>query len=513
MLYSRAMKQSQKNYQSLFKLSREFHLLASIDQVLGWDQETYMPEGGSAFRGEQIELLSGLIHKARTSKAFTKALGKLVDLDTGNVIADGLEQRQTAALREWWRDWKRDNALPAKFVKDFSKLISQSLSVWRKAKNESNYHIFAPYLDRIVTMSRQKADYLGWKEHPYDALVNLYEHDITTKEIEVLFKALQKPICQLLEKIIAKKQVDSSFLHGHFSTNKQLEFGNIILNNMGFDFNSGRVDISSHPFSSTFHQTDSRITTRIHPDCLISHLLVILHEGGHALYDKGLPIEDFGSPLCEPISLGMHECQSRFWETRIGQSKPFWKHYLPLLKEAFPSKLDSVNLDTFYRGVNLVEPSFIRVDADEVTYPLHVLLRFEMERDLIEGKLPIRDIPEMWNAKMVQLLGIKPKNDQTGCLQDVHWAMGGFGYFPSYTLGTLYASHLFVGFEKDNPEWDKQIAKGDLAFVRDWLKQNVHGYGRQYSSLELLKKITGKPLKADAFIEYLQNKYSEIYLL
>lgn len=508
-----SMKSLKKDYQSLFNRSREIRLLTSIDYVLGWDQETYMPEGGSAFRGEQIEFLTGLIHKARTSKGFSAALGKLIDLESGKPVEGDLNPKQKAAVKAWWRDWKRDTALPAKFVKDFAKLTSESLLVWRKAKIDNNFPLFAPYLKRIVEMSRRKADYLGWKDHPYDALVNLYEHDVTTKQIDTLFKALEKPIRGLLDKITAAKQVDDSFLTGHFSVDKQIEVGNQILKSMGFDFKNGRVDISSHPFSSTFHPTDSRITTRIHPTSLLSHLLVILHEGGHSLYDMGLPLEEFGSPLGEPISLGMHECQSRFWETRIGQSKPFWKHYLPLLQETFPKKFEDVTVEQLYKGVNKVEPSFIRVDADEVTYPLHVILRFQMEKDLIEGTMNVNDVPRIWNDKMQTLLGVTPPDDRLGCLQDIHWAMGGFGYFPTYALGTLYASHLFLAFERDHPDWEKRIAKGDLLFIRQWLLEQVHQHGRRYSSLELLKKINGKELKADAFINYLDNKYAEIYRL
>lgn len=507
------MNQSQKDYQSLFKRSREAYLLTSIDHVLGWDQETYMPEGGADFRGEQLELLSGLIHKARTSSGYTSSLSKLIDLETGKPKHTGLTDRQAASVQEWWRDWKRDTALPAPFVKEFAKLVSQSLSIWRKAKDENNFSIFAPFLDRIITMSRKKADYLGWKEHPYDALINLYEHDISTKQIDTLFKAIQKPIRELLDKIKAAEQVDVSFVHGTFSTAKQMEVGNRILQDMGFEFTNGRVDISSHPFSSTFHPTDSRITSRIDESALLNHLLVVLHEGGHSLYDMNLPKEDWGSPLAEAISLGMHECQSRFWETRIGQSKPFWVHYLPLLKKEFPQAFDTVTPDAFYRAVNQVVPSFIRVDADEVTYPLHVVLRFEMERDLIAGKLTTRDIPEAWNGKMQELLGITPPNNKMGCLQDIHWAMGGFGYFPTYALGTLYASHLFDGFERDNPDWEKRVSHGELGFIKEWLKSSVHQYGRQYSSLQLLKNINGKQLTADAFIQYLQNKYNKIYRL
>jgi carboxypeptidase Taq len=282
---------------------------------------------------------------------------------------------------------------------------------------------------------------------------------------------------------------------------------------MGFDFNQGRLDQSSHPFSSSPHPTDNRITTRFHATSLLSCISVILHEGGHALYEKGLPVEQYGTPLGSAISLGMHESQSRWWETRIGQNKSFWTHYLPKLQKYFPNDLKNVKLDPFYRAINKVEPSLIRVEADEVTYPLHVILRFEMEKALIEGSLKVRDIPEAWNSKMQELIGVTPATNSEGCLQDIHWAMGGFGYFPTYTLGNLYAAHLFEAFAKAHPDWEKQIASGNLMFITNWLHENIHQHGRRYTSQELLKKVTGKAFTADAYIKYLNSKYKDIYNL
>ena len=348
---------------------------------------------------------------------------------------------------------------------------------------------------------------MGYSAHPYDALLDDYEPGITTAEIASLFSRLQKRITSLV-KTLAKKPVDDTFLHGTFDPAKQIAFGKIILHDMGYSMENGRLDLSSHPFSSSCHPTDSRITTRIHPTSLISNISVILHEGGHSLYEMNLPAEDYGSPLCEAISLGMHESQSRFWETRIGQSKAFWKHYLPLLQKTFKGKLDKVSLDQFFKAVNKVEPSMIRVEADEVTYSLHVIIRFELEKALIEGTLAIRDLPEAWRGKMKEYLGIIPKNDAEGCLQDIHWSMGAFGYFPTYTLGNLYAAHLFEGFEKDHPQWEKRVEKGDLLFIKDWLGDNVHRYGRQYGSKELLKKATGKEFSEKAYVNYLERKYA-----
>lgn len=502
-----------KDYQKVHEISRYAQTLGGIGSLLGWDQETYMPPDGAEIRGEQLKTLAGLVHREKTSKKFANALSKLIDLKSGKIIAKDLKPEQQAAARMWRRDYNHDTALPHKFVEQFAKLSSQSQLVWRDAKNQDAFHRFAPFLDKIVAMCRKKADYLGYENHPYDALIDLYEPEMSTQEIKSLFGKLRTHVTALLKKIMASKQVDDSFLFGKFEQEKQLKFGRKLLADMGYDMNKGRLDLSTHPFSSACHPTDSRVTTRIHPSSLISNISVVLHEGGHGLYEMGLPAEHYGSPLCEAISYGVHESQSRWWETRIGQSKPFWQHYLPLLQKAFKGKLDSVKLDALYRAINKVEPSFIRVEADEVTYTLHVILRFELEVALMEGSLKVREVPEAWRAKMKELLQIVPKTDREGCLQDVHWSMGGLGYFPTYTLGNLYAAHLFKGFEKAHPDWEKRIASGDLLVCKDWLHNNVYQYGRRYTAHELLKKATGAPFSADAYIDYISNKYRDIYKL
>lgn len=507
------MNNSQKDYKKLHEISRYAKTLGGISSLLEWDHETYMPPGAADIRAEQLKVLAGLIHKERTSKKFATALGKLMDVKTGKISAKNLKDEQKAALKQWRRDYLHDNALPQTFVKDFAQLASKAQLVWRSAKNENDFNLFAPYLEKIVTMSRKKADYLGYQDNPYDALLDLYEPEATFKDIKTEFTNLKKNITALLKKIMSAKQIDDTFLQGTFDHDKQLKFGHLILDAMGYDKTHGRLDISTHPFSSSCHPTDSRITTRIHPTSLISNISVILHEGGHSLYEMGLPTEEYGSPLGEAISLGVHESQSRWWETRIGQSKAFWQYYLPLLKKEFKGPLEKIELDSFYKGINKVEPSFIRVEADEVTYPLHVILRFELEAALIEGSLRVKDIPEAWNAKMKELLGITPKNNAEGCLQDVHWSMGGLGYFPTYTLGNMYAAHLFMPFEKAHPDWQKRVVKGELRFIKDWLHTNVYQHGRRYTSKELLNLATGKPFSADAYIDYLNKKYTDVYKL
>jgi len=507
------MTAAEKDYQKILKHSHHARVLIGISHLLDWDQETYMPSSGAAIRAIQLETLAGLIHDQKTGKKFKSLLEKLIDIPTGKIIAEGLPSAKEAALREWRRDYLQEIALPKKFVKEFAKLSSQAVLAWREAKKENSFTKFSPFLEKIIAMSKKKADYIGYKDHPYDALLDHYEPNTTTKEVTAIFSDLKKPIVKLLQNISNAKQVDDHFLHGNFSHDKQLEIAHVILKDMGYSPERGRLDISAHPFSSASHPSDSRITTRFHKTSIISCISVILHEAGHALYEMGLPAEHYGSPLGDAISLGMHESQSRWWETRIGQSKAFWKHYLPLLKEKFKGVFDKIELGAFYKAVNKVEPSYIRVDADEVTYPLHVILRFEIEKALIEGSLKVRDLPDAWNAKMQSLLGITPRNNAEGCLQDIHWAMGGFGYFPTYTLGNIYASQLFEPFAKKHPEWEKRVSEGDLGFINDWLGKTVHQYGKQFTSHEILKLATGKDFSINPYVSYLEEKYKEIYEL
>lgn len=506
------MTEAQDDYKRLHKLSRQTDLLSGIGSLLGWDQETYMPEEAAPIRGEQLQVIASLVHEGQVGRPFVKALSRLVDIKSGKVIAKGLTVPQKAALREWHRDYVKESALPAKFVEEFALLTSQALEVWRSARKDNAYQRFAPFLERIVDMSRRKADYYGYEEHPYDALLDAYEPGMTTACVSKLFGEIRPTVVELLQNIQSKKQVDHGFLHGKFSEKKQIEFAHQLLEALDFNMKRGRLDFSTHPFSSACHPTDSRITTRLHPKSLMSGISVIMHEAGHGMYEMGLPTEYYGSPLGHSVSLGVHESQSRWWETRIGQSKPFWKHFLPKLRKLFPGKLDGIPLQKFYKGLNKVEPTLIRVDADEVTYPLHVILRFEIEQQLIEGTLSVRDVPEAWNALMESLLGIKPPSNAEGCLQDIHWSMGGFGYFPTYTLGNIYAAQLFETFEKEQPDWGKQLAQGDLLTTKQWLHDHIFQHGRQYPPQQLLKKVTGKVLSADPYKKYLVKKYADIYL-
>ncbi len=469
-----------------------------------------MPKQGNVVRADQLEMMASLAHKERIGKTFQKALSKLIDLETGTVLAKDLTMEQKAALREWRRDFLKAIALPNTFVKQFARQSSEAIVAWAEAKKVDRFADFAPYLERIIDLCRQKVDYLGFKEHPYDALLDCFEPGAKTAEIDALFSKLKKSLKTLLGQIVASKQVDDSFLHGKFPAEKQLAFGREILAAMGYDQEKGRLDLSNHPFSMSIHPSDSRVTTRIHRTSLFDSISAVLHEGGHSLYEMGLLPEYYGSPLCEAVSLGIHESQSRLWETRIGQSKPFWKYFLPSLKAQF-KQLEPVTLDPFYRAINRVSPTFIRVEADEVTYSLHVIIRFELEKQLIEGTLHVSELPEAWNSLMQTYLGITPSTDREGCLQDIHWSMGAFGYFPTYTLGNLYASHFFKAFEKDFPDWEKRVEAGELLFLREWLRTHIHQHGKIFSAKELLKRIDRETLSEKPYLNYLTDKYQAIY--
>ncbi|OGN54680.1 MAG: carboxypeptidase [Chlamydiae bacterium GWC2_50_10] len=500
-------------YQKIFESARKAKVLDSIKGLLHWDQETYMPLRGIDLRAEETALMAHLVHREMTSKKFGRALSQLVDLETGECFDDSLSFEKRAALREWRRDYLHEVRLPPSFVKLFAKTTALAQQVWQRAKEKSDFKLFAPHLEKIVSLCRQKADYLSFNEHPYDALLDLYEPEMTTHQITSLFGSLHIHLTALLKKISGCGQPPSEFLHQEYEPKRQLEVGKMLLKAMGLESDSSRIDLSAHPFCLSLSPHDLRLTTRIHPENLSSNLFSVLHEGGHALYEKNLPAEHFGSPLCEGVSLGVHESQSRFWEVFIGHSHPFWEHCFPLLQREFPETLSAVSLDDFFKAINTVAPSCIRIEADEVTYCQHILLRFEMEKALLEGNLKVRDIPEVWNEKMRAYLGISPSTDDRGCLQDIHWSLGALGYFPTYALGNLYAAQLFQAFETAFPHWKEEVKRGALGFISSWLQDKVHKWGRQYPPARLIQQASGQPLSTEPFLSYLKKKYSSLYHL
>ncbi|MCB1109184.1 MAG: carboxypeptidase M32 [Chlamydiia bacterium] len=480
-------------------------ILHSIEGLLSWDQETHMPKGAIGARSVQKEYIAGLCHKEQTSLKFERALSKLIDLDSGNILIEELSPAEKAAAREWRRDFLKNHKLPGRFVERFCKVCSEATHAWSAAKDNDDFNSFEPHLTTIMEMAKERADHLGYKNHPYDALLDEYEPDATSAQIDPLFTEL-KPFLIDLTKQVSKPAPDLPV--GPYPATMQTKFTTDLLFDMGLDPHHTRLDVSSHPFCMDIHPTDLRLTTHIYEDSPIQNISAVLHEGGHGLYETGLPAEFYGSPLSEAISLGIHESQSRFWEVLIGQSLPFWQYYYPKLQKLFP-KLQTFTLDDYYAHLNRVQPSFIRVHADEVTYTLHVILRYELEKELLSGKLKAKDIPAAWNAKMQDFLGITPPNNAKGCLQDVHWSCGLIGYFPTYALGNLYSAQFFATFVKAHPDYASRIACGDLKFIRAWLLEQIHCHGRRYSAAELVQNVTGTPLTAKAYKNYLENKYTK----
>lgn len=418
-------------YDKLHRLSKTIALMSSVESLLDWDQEIYMPKDAIEIRSQQRELLASHVHRQKTSRSFSNALSSLIDIESGEVKDERLSSAQMAALREWRRDFQKAVKLPNAFVKQFAKTTSTASHVWKTAKEHNDFKAFAPYLEKVVNLSRKKADILGFNDHPYDALLDLFEPEMKTSVLTPLFGKLKLPLIQLLKDINSKTPFKEDFLYRHCSRHKQLEFSHKILHKMGFHTATSRLDTSAHPFCNGLHPNDTRMTTKVHPENIMFCIGAVLHEGGHGLYNMNLPIEHYGSPLGQQVSLGIDESQSRWWETLIGQSYFFWQYFYPLLQEEFPEQFSGIPLEDFFHAINAVKPGFIRIEADEVTYNLHIVLRFELEKALIEGALKVKDIPDAWNAKMREYLGISPEFDGQGCLQDIHWSLGFIGYFLS----------------------------------------------------------------------------------
>ncbi|RMH32303.1 MAG: carboxypeptidase M32 [Nitrospirae bacterium] len=494
---------------------RDIHHLKDAAAVLSWDQETYMPPGASHARAEHLATLQTVAHRQFVSPEMEELLATWLDPETGQLsreAAHTLDAPAQALLRETWRDFHRAKKLPSSFVTRLEREVSLAQHVWAEAKRTNDFPLFLPHLRTLIALKLEEAAYLGYRDSPYDALLDTYEPGMTEAEVSRLFAALRPPLMTLLEQVLASPvRPDPSIIVGPFEASKQLAFGRMVLECMGYDFRCGRLDLSAHPFTTSFHPTDVRVTTRVDEHDLFSCLFGCIHEGGHALYDQGLPVEHYGTPLAEPISLGIHESQSRLWENCVGRSRPFWRHFYPRLQTYFPDQLKAVSLDEFYAVMNRVCPSLIRVEADELTYNLHIMLRFELERDLLKGEIPVEELPAVWNQKMDDYLGIRPQKDSEGVLQDVHWSMGAFGYFPTYTLGNLYAAMLYEQACREIPDWNEHVVHGDLLPLKAWLNRHVHRWGRQYPAHDLIQRITGQSPTPGPFLRYLTKKFGDLY--
>lgn len=492
-------------YTKLMEEVRDLGRLGAVAQMLEWDQETYMPKKGVRARSELLALTAGIAHERLVCD-------KMRGLIEGASAAAGDYVAETN-IRETRRVFERAANVPTELVKELARMSSVAKDAWVAARKKSDFGEFEPLLLKLVELKKQLAEHIGYQAEPYDALLDEFEPGATAGQIEGLFAELRERIVTLLNKVKASaKQPDLTILNRSFPIAVQKLVSRKMAESLHYDFDAGRCDVSVHPFCCTVGGPDDvRITTRYMEQSLTPSLFGTLHEVGHALYEQGLPSEHTFTPSGEAISLGIHESQSRLWENFVGRSKAFWAYHWSHIKDAFPEALGEVSVNEFYEAINAATPSMIRVEADELTYNLHIILRFEIERGLFDGSLSAKDLPTIWNERMQQALGITPKDDVEGCLQDIHWSMGGFGYFPTYALGNLYAAQFFEQAGKDIPDlWDR-IQRNDNQPLLDWLRDNIHRHGQRYRAGELVEQVTGKPLSIDPLMDYLTKKLAPIY--
>lgn len=488
----------------------EISYLGSAVAVLHWDQEVNMPPKGNELRAKIIANLVGELHNKFTSSSFEKSLLILKKkFDAGK-----LNDEDSCIVREVWREFSREKKMPLNFVKELAETTAKAQMIWAEAREKKDFKLFLPELKKIVELKRKEAKLVGYKGSPYNALLDTYEPYMSIEEIEMIFSELKDFLIPFLAKIKKSKvRINKNVLRGNFPIEKQIKFNEFVAGKIGFDFEGGRLDKSTHPFSTSFHPGDARITTRYDKNDLLSSISSTVHETGHALYEQGIPMEGFGSPLGDSVSLGIHESQSRMWENILGKSEIFWQYFYPKMQKEFSEHFGKIKFNDFYKAINNVRPSFIRTEADEVTYNLHIILRFEIEKELIEGSIAVEDLPEIWNQKFKEYFGIKVPNDAMGVLQDVHWSTGAIGYFPTYTLGNLYSAQFYETAKRDVLNFEKEIKKGQFGHILEWLRKNIHIHGKLFSAEELVEKVTGEKLTSKYFINYLEEKYSEIYKL
>ncbi|MCA1899081.1 MAG: carboxypeptidase M32 [Chloroflexi bacterium] len=496
-----------KNLKRLKTLLGEVADLRHIQSVLEWDQNVNMPPGGSEARGQQMATLGRIAHQ----KATSRQVGKL--LEALKTEFPDPETDEGALVRVAARDYEKAARVPSSFVAKQAIVTTRAFEAWVEAKGKSDFSIFRPHLEKVVDLAQKYISFFPPADHPYDTLLDDYEPGMKTAEVQEIFNALRPRQVELIKAIISAKQVRDDFLYKKYNEQKVWEFGEAIITRFGYDWNCGRQDKAPHPFQTTFSVNDTRITNRFEENNPLATLFSAMHEAGHAMYEQGSNPAYERTPLAGGVSLAVHESQSRLWENLVGRSLPFWEYFFPKLKKAFPSKLEGVKLKQFYKAINKVQPSLIRVNADEATYNLHVMLRLELEIGMIEGKIAVKDLPEIWNAKMEEYLGVVPPNDAQGVLQDVHWSSGLMGYFSTYALGNLVSAQLWQKINEDIGDLEDRIRNGSFEALLAWLREKVHIHSRKYDPQELVQRVTGSKINADPYIRYLTEKYSAIYEL
>ncbi|MBV8814664.1 MAG: carboxypeptidase M32 [Verrucomicrobia bacterium] len=486
-------------YQKLVERFQEVQLLRSTSAILEWDQETYLPRKAVSYRANQLSYLAGKAHILTTAPE----VGEWIT--TSEQKGYPAESDEAPNLFHWRRDYDRATKLPVSFVEEFERSAAHAREAWKEARERSEFSIFKSHLQKMVDLNKQKADLFGYQASPYDALLDQFEPGATVNTIRPVFADLKSALVDLVQ-AIASGSSDTEPLAGHYPVAQQQSFNQVIAAALGYDFDAGRIDTTTHPFASTLGPDDQRITTRYDEKLFQMSLYGIMHETGHALYEQGLRKEAFGTPLGNAASLGLHESQSRLWENHVGRSAAFWEKWYPEAAQ-FLTDLKRFDPSTIVRGVQQVRPSFIRVEADEVTYDLHILLRFEIEVGLLEGSVAVADLPAIWNERFLQLFGLKVPNDQLGVLQDIHWSIGALGYFPTYSLGNLNAAQLMNSASADIAGLNDALTRGEYRPLLDWLREKIHRHGQRYLPNDLMARATGESTSAKYRIAYLQQKY------
>ncbi|PIE31757.1 carboxypeptidase [candidate division KSB3 bacterium] len=500
----------EEKLKQLKTLLGEINDLQKAAAVLEWDQQTYMPSGGVEARAMQMATLQELAHQKFVSQKIGQLLHDLQPL----AETEHPESDTACLVRIVSRKYQKAYKIPSDLVAEFVRKSALAHNIWQQARAEKNFSLFQPILKELVDLIRRKAEHLGYHDHIYDPLLDEYEPEMKTVEVSAIFQDLKTALIPLIQGIANSKNASqASVFQGDFDVQKQWDFGLDVLRHMHYDFQRGRQDKSAHPFTTSFSPNDVRITTRLSPNLFVMALFASIHEGGHALYDQGLPVGLIRTPLCEGASMAVHESQSRFWENVIGRSREFWTYFLPRLQAYYPEQLADVTLEQVYRSVNIVQPDYIRVEADEVTYNLHIFLRFELETGLMTGDIDVKDLPELWNHKMKTYLGLTPPDDALGVLQDVHWSAALFGYFPTYALGNVLSLQFYECLRRNLPDVDGSISRGELQPILQWLRQNIHAHGAKFTPAELVRKVTGQAMNPQPYITYLTTKYSELYAL
>lgn len=481
--------------------------LAMTASLLGWDQQTNMPHNGVVERSEQLATLSKLIHELTVAEEHGKMLDDLLEY-TKTLDPDSDDAR---LIRRAKIDYDKATRVPTERVAEYARVTALAQEAWVEARAKSDFKLFQPHLEHIVALRREYADYFKPYDHVYDPLLDDFEPGLKTAEVKDIFNRLRPQQVELLKAIASRPQVEDDFLHLKYEDKKQWDFGVDVITRFGFDWKGGRQDRSAHPFTTSFGIGDVRITTRIIEDMVTSAMFSTMHEAGHGMYQQGLDRSLSRTILANGTSMAVHESQSRMWENLVGRSRPFWKFFYPKLQELFPGQLGNVSMEKFYKAVNKVSPSFIRVESDEATYNLHIMLRLELEIALMEGSLEVSQLPEAWNAKMKEYLGITPPNDAKGVLQDVHWSGGMIGYFPTYALGNLVSAQLWEVINRDIPDLESQIEQGKFDALLGWLRDKIHRHGAKFDPQELVQRVTGSKIDPQPYVNYLRKKYSDIY--